>query len=58
MREQCDISNVANPVTFLLWGDRVDPPVAMHMTNGYLRLGMHTIPASRIILLEWSDVRR
>lgn len=21
MREQCDISNVANPVTFLLWGD-------------------------------------
>ena len=28
MREQCDISNVANPVTFLLWGDTSDSTLA------------------------------
>ena len=28
MRQQCDISKVANPVTFLKWGDTSNPSIA------------------------------
>ena len=51
MREQCDISKVANPVTFLKWGDTgkvpADAEEAVWYTGTYTR-AVSMRPLSRL----------